>query len=360
MFLSAKYSPIGVDLGRTTKLVQFRLKGTPPRPEATFTATLNAAVPNNGENAEDRAEFVKDLRKALAAGKFGTRQAVVALPPSDVLLRPMTLPADEHDVAKKVRWEAESYLDYPTDEAVIDHVVLGEAKTAGERRLEVIAASAHKPKVLNALDLLARAGLTTIAVDIIPLALCRLIARTQQVGDEAVAAAIDIGAHGTNAVIMSNDELRMARPIAVGGDALTEAIQAALEISADEADILKCQHGIGAAATPGAGPAAQEEPNKIAHIVHDILRDKLDTLASELQRLFRYFAAQNQGRTVSHVALFGGGGALKRLDQLLTERLQTQAQAGAPLSAIVGEPVELKKGHEGSFAVAAGLALRDS
>ena len=362
MFLNAKYSPIGIDLGGSLKLVQFRMKGNPPRPEFHAATSLALQIPNNGHSEGERAAFVKELKKALANGKFGTRRAVVALPSSDVLMRPLTLPVNEHDIAKKVRWEAESYLEGSVDDSVIDHVVLGEAKTAGERRLEVLAISADKHKTLNALELLGHAGLTTEIIDIVPLALCRALQAAQAAQDSA-AAAVDIGARSTTAVIMVNNELRMARPIGVGGDDLTDAIQTALEISREEAEIMKCQHG---AAPPrpqnddpdAAAPAPLDEANRIGQIVHDILRDKLDNLANELQKLFRYFSAQNQGRSVERALLFGGGGALKHLDALLAARLNAQVDVGEPLAQITGGKVELKRGNEGSFAVAAGLALR--
>ena len=360
MQFNAKYSPIGIDLGGSPKLVQFRLKGNPPQPELHAAASLPLRIPNNGESETERETFVKELKKSMSSAHFGPRRAVIALPSSDVHMRPLTLPIDEHDIAKKVRWEAESYLECPVEDAVIDHIVLGEATTAGERRLEVLAVSADKHKVLTTLDLLSRAGLTTEIIDIIPLALCRALQAAHATPDSA-AAAIDIGSRTTTAVIIMNNELRMARPIKIGGDTLTEAIQAALEISAEEAEILKCQHGAGAVRDEQGGfepHAAEDEPNKIARIVHDILREHLDRLAGELQKLFRYFSAQHQGRTVEQIFLVGGGGALKHLDELLASRLNTQVDVGELLAQITGNQAELKRGNDSSYAVAAGLALR--
>lgn len=354
MLLNAKYSAIGIDLGDTLKLVQFRMKGNPPKPSLHAATLLDLTIPNNGQAQAERSAFVKELKKALSADKFGPRRAVIALPSADVDLRPLTLPIDEHDVAKKVRWEAESYLECAPEDTIIDHVVLGEAKTAGERRLEVLAASARKQKVLNTLELFGRAGLIADAIGIVPLALCRALQAAQTAEDAAIAA-VDIGARATTAVIMDNNKLRMTRPIDGGGDALTQDIQAALEISREEAEILKCQHGAGIASGADADP---NEPGKIAHIIHDILRGKLDHLAAELEKLFRYFSAQNQGRNVERVFLAGGGAALKHLDRLLAARLHTEVLVAAPLSQITGAQVQLKRGNEGSFAVAAGLALR--
>ncbi len=362
MPFGSKVSPIGVDLGGTVKLVQFRTKGDTSPPELHATGRVEAGVPVDAAGPAEPDEFVSALKKALSAGKFGSRRAVVALPASEVDFRPLTLPVDEHDIGKKVRWEAESYLAGSADDHLIDHVVLGEARTAGERRLEVLAVSADKQRVLPLLDLLGRAGLTVDVIDIVPLALCRFLGATRNGSDEPIAA-IDIGAQSTSAVIMGGDDLRMARPIDIGGNTFTEAIQTALEINIDEAEVLKCQHGAGAPrnTSPDAGgPPAADDGSKIVSIVHDILREKLDLLASELHKLFRYFAAQNQGRTVEKVFLVGGGGALKRLDALLTERLGTPVEAGKPLTQITGHEPELKRGHEGAFAVAAGLALRSA
>ena len=360
--IKQKHSPIGIDITRNSlKLVQFRNKGG--RTALLANARLDIGFPNNGNGADEQAAFVKQLKKLLAARRFGSRRAVISLPPQELDIRPLTLPVDEHDVAKKVRWEAESYVGYDIENAVIDHVVLGEAKSAGERRLEVLAASAEKSKVVRSLDLLGQAGLVVEAIDILPLALCRVL-HTLHPEPERAVAAIDVGAHGTRAVIIYNDELRMTRPIDIGGDALTEAIRAALEISSEEAEVLKHQHGTGTITDTPTDPdqpmdtARFEESIKIPHIINDILRDKLDFLGSELQKLFRYFSAQNQGRTIEQVVLVGGGGSLKHLDELLAQSLNTQVEVGEPLTRITTQAAELKEGNEGSFAAAAGLALR--
>gem|GEM_PF-1151146 len=362
MILKQKHSLIGMDITRNSlKLVQFRSKGG--RPALLAAARLDLGFPNNGNGLDEQAAFVRQLKKLLAARRFGTRRAAISLPPQDLDIRPLTLPVDEHDVAKKVRWEAESYVGYDIENAVIDHVVLGEAKSAGERRLEVLAASADKAKVVRSLELLGRAGLVVEAIDILPLAICRVLHAMHPEPERAVAA-IDVGAHGTRAVIMYNDELRMTRPIDIGGDALTQAICSGLEISTEEAEVLKHQHGAGAITDTPADPdhptdtARFEESVKIPRIINDILRDKLDFLASELQKLFRYFSAQNQGRTIEQVVLVGGGASLKHLDTLLAERLNTQVEVGEPLTRIATQAPELKEGNEGSFAAAAGLALR--
>jgi len=361
------HSPIGIDIGKDSiKLVQFRAEGDGLALLAA--GRLDAPFPANGNGADgaERAAFVKQLKKVLTRRKFGTRRAVVALPASHVDVRPLTLPGGHQDIAKMVRWEANSYLGYDAENAIIDHVVLGEVKSGRETRLEVLAAAVEKDKVRDSLDLLSRAGILAEAVDIVPLALCRLLhVPPDQPG--GAAAAVDIGAEFTNAVIVDGGELRMSRTIDIGGDAFTQAISAALEIDPKEAEALKRQHGAGTveddapdpeqAAEPGR-LAALSEVRKIAHIINDILRDKLDFLAEELTKLLRYFSAQNQGRPVQSVVLVGGGGALKHLDTLLAARLGTSVEVGAPITRITRQPPELKGGNEGAFAVATGLALR--
>ncbi|MFO7898043.1 MAG: type IV pilus assembly protein PilM [Planctomycetota bacterium] len=357
-----RHSPIGIDIGPTAvKLVQFRARALGL--ELLAAARLELPFPNNGEGKPDRAAFSRELHKELKAAAFGVRRAVVTLPAADVDVRPLTLPTDHNDVARMVRWEAESYLDYPTDEAILDHVVLGEAKAAGERRLEVLAAAARKTRVLAALDLLARAGLLVDAVDIVPLALTRALQYAQPEADRATVA-VDIGAATTHTVIADGGELRMSRTLDFGGDALTDAIAEALEVGRDEAEHLKRQHGVGlvdevpAEADLEEPTAESEEARKIARIINDILRDKLDQLARELSKLLRYFSAQNQGRRVEQVFLVGGGGSLRDLDRVLAARLDAEVKHGAPIRRITRRAGAADGVDDGALAVAAGLALR--
>ncbi len=365
MLMRRTHSAIGMDIGKDSlKMVQFRTGGHPPRRTLLSAAKLDLAFPNNAARSGQQADFVNQMKKFLGARKFGARRAVVTLPASEVEVRPLTLPVDEHDVAKSVKREVKSYLNCDPENAVIDHIVLGEAKSAGERRLEVLTASVEKSRALSALDLLARAGIVTEAIDIVPLALCRLLQACAD-GAHTAMAAVDIGALSTHAVIIDNQELRMTRNIDIGGDALTQAIATALEIGTEEAEMLKRQHGAGLAADSepeAAEPAQQsesEEAREIARIINDILRHKLDYLAGELGKLFRYFSAQSQGQNVERVLLVGGGSSLKHLDRCLAENLNTQVEVGAPLSRLTARPVELKDGSQEVFAVAAGLALRE-
>lgn len=359
MRLNQRQSALGIDIGLSrVKLAQFRTRADGM--ELLAAETLPVPFPTNGNG--DAANFVKQLKRVLLKRHFDPHRAVVTLPPDHLDVRPLTLPVDDRDIAKKVRWEAESYLSCDIENAIIDHVVLGEAKSAGERRLEVLAAAAERDKIVAALDLLGRADVITTAVDIVPLALCRLLHLTEETSDGAAVAAVDIGAQTTHAVIMNNHDLRMSRTIDTGGDTFTEAIAAALETSPEEAEVLKCQHGTGRAdeGADDGEPGQSDESSKIAHIINDILRDHLAHLASELSRLFRYFSAQNQGRPVGKVLLVGGGGSLKHLAALLQAALQTTIEVSAPLSRLTGRDITLKRGTEGSYAVAAALALREA
>jgi type IV pilus assembly protein PilM len=356
LHLKHRHSAIGIDIGRDKlKLVQFKAHGDGA--ELLAAATLPATFPQDDNG--DASALAGALKKALAKGKFGSRRAVISLPNSEINVTPLTLPADKPDIAQLVRWEAESFLGYDVENAIIDHVVLGEAKAAGERRLEVLAAAVQKDKVLRVLDLLARAGVMTEAIDIAPLALCRFL-HTIHNGSDGVTAAVDLGARQTHAVIMRNRELRMSRTIEIGSDSLTQAIAEALETSPEEAEILKQQHGTGQAdhGPEGADGEPGADPSKIAHIIHDILRDKLNVLAGELSKLLRYFSAQNQGQRIEKVYLVGGGGGLKHLDEFLSRRLETEVEAGTPITRLTGRTPELRNDREEAYAVAAGLALR--
>jgi type IV pilus assembly protein PilM len=347
---SRRYSPIGIDISASNlKLVQFRNQAG--RPGLIAARRVEAAVPA-GEEPGDAAATTKALRKALARGGFKSSRAVVTLPAADVVMRPLTLPAGKGDVAQLVRNEAAQFLECELDDALLDHVVLGEAKAAGERHLEVLAAGVAKERALRTLDLVSRAGLVPEAVDVAPLALCRLLLAVTE-GDGATAA-VDMGTHSTHAIVMDKRELRMSRLIDVGGETFTRAIAAGLEIAPSEAEALKRQHGAGLDGRDA--PAAGGEAVKIATIIRDILRDRIESLASELSRLLRYFAAQHQGRRVERLVLFGGGSALKHLDTILAGHLGVEVTAGAPIRQITGDDGDA---DEGAFAVATGLALRD-
>jgi len=352
-------SPIGIDLQpNSAKMVQlfFTAEGASLSSCATATFDQSLLAIEDGIPAD----LTESIRNAVKVAGFTGRGAVVAPPPNKVDVRTLTLPGSGEDLEKMLRWEAESYLHYDVADASIDYVKLGEVKVGNETRSEVLVASVSRHYIRALLDLLSKAGLAPTAADIVPMALCRLGAYLSRDAEGPVSV-VDIGASRSVAVILNHGELRLTRTLSKGGEDFTERIMHGLEVSREEAELLKKEYGAGMPAVASNFGAEEELVTKteVAGTIHEILRHDLEELADELQKLFRYYTAQCKGSPMSRGYLCGGGGRLKGLDTYITDRTGIKVQRIEGLNTIF--PVKSSDTGEAGpeYAVAAGLALRE-
>jgi len=351
------YSPIGIDFQSTSaKLAQFSLGADGASLAVAASVSFSDSLLQVEEHQPRR--LADELKAALKQHGFSGRKAVISLPPKKADVRTLTLPGAEADLDKMLKWEAESYLHYDVTKACIDYVKLGEVNAGNEKRSEVLVTAAGKPYITRLLDLLDRAGLVVDVIDIVPMALCRLGPFLAQGDSEAPVSILDIGKTSTVAVIMNRGELRLTRNIPRGGDEFTACIQKGLDISLEEAELLKKEYGAGLDNHGISFGADQELVTKteVAGTIHEILRTELDDVASEMQKLFRYFSTQCKGMSVARCFLCGGGGRMKGLDAFLSQKTDVPIQVLPSLDTLFPGRRPDSGGPE--FAVAAGLALR--
>ncbi len=355
-----------------------------------------------GDDYQDA--FCDLLPHALGSNGFAGRQGVATLPSDIVDVRTLTLPGSGEDIQKMLRWEAESYLTYDISEAVVDYVVLGETTAGKERHAEVLVASARKKTVERFVRMTKRAGVAVDAVEVVPTALCRLMgcwrdydgkvnsgtveqsrdsdchlspAHLSPVYGSTPLAAVDIGRTTTTAIVVAGNELRLSRQILQGGSRLTKLIAHGLEMSLENAEALKHEHGLGIPArlggnaqvplqsASGSDPLLGSSPGgavvisqeKIATVIRDLTRPAVEQLAQEAQKFLRYFAMQAHGDSIKRLMLTGGGALLQGLDVFLAQQLGLEVDVLPGLSRFFGsDPTD---GDSPAFAVAAGLALSE-
>ena len=352
-------SPIGIDFQHNgAKLVQ--LEYGPGGPA--LAAFASVSFDDSLLQIEDRRPqtVIDALKRAIGTGDFSRSPAVITLPPKKVDVRTLTLPGADADIEKVLRWEAESYLHYAVDKASIDYVKLGEVTAGNEKRTEALVAAAYRPYLIALLELLNAAGIRTAVVDIVPMALCRMGSAVNHEG--GTISITDIGRSASMSVIIDKGSIRLTRNTARGGDEFTAKIKNSLEISHDEAELLKMEYGIGTPSHASTFGADRELVTKteIAGTIHEILRPDLDEVAAELQKLFRYFSTQSKGAQIMHGYLCGGGSKLKGLAENISGRTGAKIETLPPLDTLFPNRNSKRTGAScgPEYAVATGLALR--
>lgn len=260
------------------------------------------------------------LRRAWK--RMGTRikNVSLALPAAAVISKKILLPAGlrDDDLEYQVESEANQYIPFALEEVNLDFQVIGPSPSNPDE-IEVLLAASRKANVEDRIATAQSAGLKTVVMDVEPYAAEAAFEhiRAQLSGgavDQCVAV-VDIGANVMNVNVLRNGQSVYARDQQIGGAQLTQQIQSAYGLSAEEAEAGKRNGGL---------PDDYETA---------VLAPFRENVAMEVSRALQFFFTSTQYNEVSFVVLAGGCAALVGLDESVATRTQ--------VSTLVANPFEL-------------------
>jgi type IV pilus assembly protein PilM len=269
-----------------------------------------------------------------------------------VIVRPVELPAmPEEDLAGALRFQAQELIPIPIEEAVFDFQVLETRPAAqgeeGAGTSRVLLAAAHRETVQRVVDSVRGAGLRVGAVDVVPLALVRALARYDTPAEPGAEAIVSFGG-GTTVVVVHEAGLpRFVRILGTGGRALTDAIARDLELAPDAAESVKRQGELAPADLAARAEAAVERP--LGEVLEEI-RGSLD-----------YYRTQPGAAPLRRVLVTGGASRLPGLQERLARVLAVPVEDARPRDHVVvgdlGFPPEELPTLDPYLSVPIGLAL---
>ena len=251
-FLQTKTPPmIGVDISSSSvKMVE--LSGTPNK--SGYIVERYAIEPLPGDAVKDgninNLEAVSEsIRHAWKRMGSRIRNVSLALPAAAVITKKILLPGGmpEEDLEYQVESEANQYIPFALEEVNLDFQVIGPAPGNPEE-IEVMLAASRKANVEDRVAVMQMAGLKVLVVDVEPnaaeAAFEQISAQLPDGTDDKCIALIDIGASVMNVNVLRNGQSVYSRDQQVGGDQLTQQIQAMYGLSAGEAESAKRNGGL--------------------------------------------------------------------------------------------------------------------
>lgn len=260
------------------------------------------------------------LRRAWKRMGTNIRNVALALPAAAVISKKITLPAGlkEDDMEYQVESEANQYIPFALDEVNLDFQVIGPSPTNPEE-VEVLLAASRKANVEDRVAAAQAAGLKTVVMDVEPYAVeaasAQILSQLPGGAADQCVAIVDIGAQVMNVNVLRNGQSVYMRDQQAGGAQLTQQIQSAFGLSAEEAETAKRMGGL---------PENYE---------HDVLAPFRENLAAEVYRALQFFFTSTQYNEVGYIVLAGGCAALPGLDEAVATRTQ--------ISTLVANPFEL-------------------
>jgi type IV pilus assembly protein PilM len=328
---------IGLDVGTNAVTIAEVTPGTPPRLDMFGQVALAREAMREGEVADEGAvaDAVARLKSEVGLKKAAVRVGVAS---PRVIVRQVEMPVMTRDeLASALQFQAGELIPISVDDAVLDFAILGttgreaDAEGRDEPTMQVLLAAAQEASIMRLVTAVEAGGLQVAAVDLIPLALTRALARPlavgAAVGGGGVALAEEPGAEGivsfgggvTAIAVHEGGVPRFVRVIGSGGRELTDAVASELNVPAETAEALKRAVG-----TPGEDEMVQRARAAIDR--------PLSVLLDEVRSSIDYFRNQPGAARLTRVVATGGSAQIPGI----MERM----------SALVGVPVEPAYMHD--------------
>lgn len=288
------------------------------------------------------------LRQAWKRMGSRIKNVSLALPAAAVISKKILLPSGlrEDELEIQVESEANQYIPFALEEVNLDFQVIGVSVTNPEE-VEVLLAASRKANVEDRVAAAQAAGLKTIVVDVEPYAAEAAFeqVRTQLPGgatDQCIAL-VDIGANVMNVNVLRNGQSVYMRDQQIGGAQLTQQIQNAFGLSAEDAEAAKRNGGL---------PDNYES---------DILTPFRESVATEVTRALQFFFTSTQFNEVNYIVLAGGCASLSGLDDAVATRTQVSTLVANPFAQMTLssriKPRQLQMDAP-ALMIACGLAMR--
>ncbi len=344
-FLSKNLPAFGLDLsGGSFKILQLGMSD-----EKTFVkAYADVALPKGmmlNDTITDAKTFSYLLKQTLEKpeyGKIDTNYVVASLPESKSFVRVIQIPQmSEAEAENAVPYEAESFIPMPLDQVYVDWQKIGQV---GDK-MNILMIATPKEFVDNYLDILDKAGLKTVALEVESQS-CHRALVNPEAGETVLL--VDLAATRTSLIMVEAGNLQFTSTIPIAGNSFTESIAKIFGVSSGKAEEIKRKVGLSNTA---------EYPN-----IKTGVMPVLSSLSAEIKNILK-FHAEHSDKQVQKVVLLGGSAKLKSLPEVLLSQLQDvgvlSVEQSSPWKNVPNLKEEIISSYDAlSYVTAIGLAMR--
>jgi type IV pilus assembly protein PilM len=334
----------GLDIGFSSlKVMQIDNTGKLP-------VVLGYGVTNFDSSATEDGIIVKPEVIAQAAlelfrknliGEISTKRVVIALPAARTFSRTMTLPKlNQKDLTEAVRLEAEQYIPLPIDDLYLDYEVVRTQKDENDILMVAIPKKIVDPYII----LTRMLGLEAVVFETTISSGGRLFEQAEQTDSPTVL--IDLGTLSSDITIYDKG-LIVSGTIPNGGDDFSNIISETLNVTKQEANIIKTKYGLGVS-------KKQKE-------ITTAMTPVLNQIVKEIRRMIRYYEERSgSDQKIGQIVTIGGGANMPGLSEFLTSTMRLPVRMCDPWQHLDFAGLQPPNINEKSmYITVAGLALID-
>jgi len=285
------------------------------------------------------AEAAQNLFANHLIGDITTKRVALTIPSYRTFTRSLILPElSEKELADAVNTEAEQYIPVPIDKLYLDFEPI--RKVDDGREYLVVAVP--KEIVDSYMDLSAIMGLEPVSIETTMSAAGRLFTHDYQ--SDVPTIIIDFGSLSSDISVFDKVMLTSST-VQGGGEVFTKTIEKTLNVTPQEAHVIKTRYGLGVS-------KRQKE-------VQAGLEPVFDQITKEIKRLIRYYEEHyGTDRPISQIVTLGGGSNIPGLNEFLTNQLRLAVRPCDPWQYLTVHRLRLPThADKQMYATAAGLSM---
>lgn len=339
--LNLEKDTIGLDIGqRAIKLVALKKSGSKINLLSYSKVPIDFPIfgQSNLLNKTDLVEKIKEAITAAKPNRLNRKNVVVSLPESKVFLKIIKIPGNlsENELKNAIFWQAKQEIPLKPSEAEFSYVPISQT----EKEIEVLLVAAPKSLLEDYLDIVRKADLELVAVEIDPIAQSRALISNED--KDKTVLICDIALKNIGLVLWSKGSVRISGSILMG----EEDLYGFLKEVFSEDEIAKFKN-------------VEELYKKFSKKFEEAFQRPFSQIQQEIEKITSFYQRET-GNKLDKIILAGGGSDFPYLKSYLRQAFKKTIQMANPqfayptlnLSPIASKDIPV-------FTTAIGLALRE-
>lgn len=352
--LSSSESAFGLDISELSlKLIKLKDK----RGRVFIESFNELAIPSGlivGEEIkkpEKLAGLINKLVRTAKGKKICQREVISVLPEPKTFIKLISIPLPKEGVSlsEAIKKEVEHHIPLPLEAIYLDWQIIKNPFYLEEPdKIYILVGACQKNITDQYTDLLERADLIPLALEIEPVAIARSLIK--EGGSEIANFAqiiIDLGAARTGLTLFDHGTIQFSLSLPISGVEITETIAKSLELTIGQAEKMKIFCGL--------------DKKRCRGSIRKIFHNRIDELVLNIKNAINFYKNHfSRTNKVEKIILCGGGANFLGLPEVLSQKLNLKVTQGNPWVNITCRErnFSIPEDESLSFTTAIGLALR--
>jgi type IV pilus assembly protein PilM len=254
------------------------------------------------------------IKEIFKHSGWGRKGIVASIAGNSVIIKKLTLQQmNESEFRELIHDEAGKYLPFDNmDDVNYDFQILGE-NNYNPNQMDIIIVAAKKEVVNSYLEAVTAAGQNVVIMDVAPFVLETLYEANYEFDNEEIVVIINIGASTTGINVIKGGMSIFTRDFALGGNSITESLQAKYQVTFEEAEKMK---------TEGIANGSEGDNLDLKNSILEFAQP----ICLEIERSIDYFRSTFGGEDIKQILLAGGSAKVYNLVKHLSETLNVKTE----------------------------------